>query len=313
MVRMLRWLGGAVFGLCLAALIPFLVEKGAEPKGHAVLWILYGALLVSAAAWFGATIASHVRARMMALEIKYSLDSSDEMAVSLRRERPQFVLLCVSIRNPNPFNIEGVAINVVIPQSFHGMCCSSRGDKLEQGRWITTLEPLPGDSRGSVYKDCWADNDVTLAGDGSKLVFFRMRATEAGVYHFKTMLFGNAPKQDSIFSLEVLESQTMTVGGTIGELLLEGEALSDPRSDQHVDEFSIWMEKLADVVRSLAQEDRDWWANAIADAPPYKPHPDLARLAIASRIPSLYDLRRRLDSPGSALARAFRGGLYKRA
>lgn len=46
----------AVFALTLAALIPFLVVKGTEPSGHAVLWILCGVLIASALIWAVATV-----------------------------------------------------------------------------------------------------------------------------------------------------------------------------------------------------------------------------------------------------------------
>jgi hypothetical protein len=313
MARAVQWLGGAIFGLSLAALIPFLVEKDAEPKDHAVLWILYGALVVSALAWLVATILLKARARLVPLEIEYSLDSSDELKISLRADRPQLVLLCVAIRNPNPFNLRGVAINSLIPQGLQGVRVGSHGEKIEEGRWLTTLEPLPDDPGSSVYKDCWADDDIAMAGSGSKLLFFRLRVAEPGVGYFKTLLFGDAPQQSAVARLDVRESSTPTVGGIIGELIFEGEALSDPRFEQHLSKFQIWIEKLDDVTRSLSDEDRRWWDNVTADVPAHRPDLNQARLAILSRIPPLYDLRRRLERPGDPLRRSFRGGLFKRA
>lgn len=49
-------LAGSVFGLTLAASIPFWIIKGTKPSGDAVLWILYGVLLVSGAIWLFATV-----------------------------------------------------------------------------------------------------------------------------------------------------------------------------------------------------------------------------------------------------------------
>ena len=105
MVRTLRGLAGAVFGLALAALVPFLIEKGAAPKGNAVLGILYILLGISFVVWLIASLAvwrdSYQRPRP--LSIIYSLDGSPEMRIPFRLGRPQSVLLSVGLRNPNPF------------------------------------------------------------------------------------------------------------------------------------------------------------------------------------------------------------------
>jgi hypothetical protein len=52
MRRLLQGIAAGVFGVTLAALIPFWIVKGTEPAGHMVLWILYGALATSALIWF---------------------------------------------------------------------------------------------------------------------------------------------------------------------------------------------------------------------------------------------------------------------
>jgi len=46
----------AVFGVTFAALIPFWITKGAEPSGHAVLWILYGISIGSGLVWLATTV-----------------------------------------------------------------------------------------------------------------------------------------------------------------------------------------------------------------------------------------------------------------
>jgi len=55
--RLVQLLAGGAFGMALAATIPFLVEQGTEPKGHIVMWLLYGAIAVSAILWSLATYA----------------------------------------------------------------------------------------------------------------------------------------------------------------------------------------------------------------------------------------------------------------
>jgi hypothetical protein len=40
----------------LTALIPFWIVKGAQPSGHAVLWVLYGVLVASLIVWLLAEI-----------------------------------------------------------------------------------------------------------------------------------------------------------------------------------------------------------------------------------------------------------------
>jgi hypothetical protein len=56
MLRDLRLLAGSVLGLIVAATIPFVIERGTEPAGDAVLWGLYGAAALAVTAWVVTTI-----------------------------------------------------------------------------------------------------------------------------------------------------------------------------------------------------------------------------------------------------------------
>lgn len=315
MMRIIRWLAGAIFGLSLATLIPFLVEKGAQPKGHAVLWVVYGALAISGLVWLGVTIALRLDTsrRPEPLEIIYSLDGSPNLRMSLRDKRPQSVLLCVGIKNPNPYNLEGVAINSLIPQGLRVVRCGAHGEPVEKGHWLTTPERLSGEPPPGIHKDFWVDDNVTFAGNGSKLLFFKLRVSHPGTYYLKTLLFGNVPEQAEVAQLEVSASEDRTLGVTIGELIYEGENLSSDGAEPHANNFQIWIEKLATLTRSIPEENRRWWIDTTTDAP--QPGHGLVqdRLAISSRLPALYDLRRRLDRPGDPLRRTFQGGLYKQA
>lgn len=315
MVRLVQLLAGGIFGVSIAALIPFVVEKGAEPKGHAVLWVLYGTLSISALVWLAASLVTWLnsRRRPEPFETVYSLDGSSDLCMRLRLGHPQSVLLCVGIRNPNPYNLEGVAVNVLIPQGLHVSRCGAHGQPTEKGHWLTTPEQLPGESHPGSHKDLWADDNVTFAGRGSKLLFFRLRIVEPGTYHLKTLLFGSIPDQVQVARLGVTSSEHRTLGIVIGELIYDGENLSDDQVEPHAHKFEIWMERLATLTRSIPEDNRRWWIDATADAP--QPGHGLTqdRLAIAARLPALYDLRRRLDQPDNPLGRSFRGGLYKRA
>jgi hypothetical protein len=57
-----------VFGVSLAALIPFWIVKGAQPSGHAVLWVLYGVASASALIWL---LAAFLRRRRDAQGLRY--------------------------------------------------------------------------------------------------------------------------------------------------------------------------------------------------------------------------------------------------
>jgi hypothetical protein len=55
--RIVQRLAASTFGVAVAAVIPFLAEKGTEPKGHAVVWGLYSLIVGSAIVWALATLA----------------------------------------------------------------------------------------------------------------------------------------------------------------------------------------------------------------------------------------------------------------
>ncbi len=63
MAEGVRRTAAAVFGLTLAALIPFWIIKGTQPSGHAVLWALYGLLIASGLTWLVATFLIRGRER----------------------------------------------------------------------------------------------------------------------------------------------------------------------------------------------------------------------------------------------------------
>jgi hypothetical protein len=303
MVRTVRWLAGAVFGLSLATLIPFLAEKGAEPKGHAVLWILYGILGVSALTWLVASLIAWLGTSRQPkpLVIVYSLDGSQDLRVMLRRGRPQSVLLSVGFKNPNPYNLEGVAINSLFPQGLRVTRCGSHGQPLDnqKGHWLTTPERLPDEPAPGVHKDYWADENVTIAGNGSKVLFFKMRLIEPGSYHFLTRLFGNVPAQEQVACLEVVETEDMFVGSILNELIHDGEELANRPANAFSGNraaYQQWITELIFATAVLEDNDRKWWEGATGEEVPGAD--DQWRSNIASRnVPALYDLRRRLDRP----------------
>jgi hypothetical protein len=49
-------MAGGVFGVTLAALIPFWIIKGTQPTGDAVLTVLYGVLIASGITWLGISL-----------------------------------------------------------------------------------------------------------------------------------------------------------------------------------------------------------------------------------------------------------------
>lgn len=300
MVRSIRWLAGAVFGLALATLIPFLVEKGAAPKGHAVLWVLYGALALSAVVWLWATgLARHGSPKTRPLSITYTLDGGPNLRVQLRPGRPQVALLEVALQNPNSFNLEGIAVNSLIPHGLRVFRCGMDGKEREAGSWLTTPEKLPNEPSPGIPKDYWADENMTVAGNGTKLLLFKLRITRPGTYYLKTLVFGSVEKQHVETALEVIETEDMTIGAIIAELIHDGERLADGRQGPPGMTVARWREEAAFLVGFIPEEDRLWWADKTADSPLGMTDAERDHQLLALRVPALYELRRRLHRPPS--------------
>ena len=302
MIRATRWLAGSVFGLAVAALVPFLIEKGTAPRGHAVLWLLYGAIAVSLVVWCAASLVDWKMApRPAPLEIAYSFDGHSEISVPFRKGRPQSLLVSVGLRNPNPYNLDGVAINCLFPQGLRAERCGAHGESLgnPKGHWLSTPERLAGEPAAGTHKDYWADENLTVAGNGSKLLFFRVRVNEPGRIHLLTRVFGNVPPSEAPASLEIVETESMIVGGIINELICAGEALAAPSENVFLGNkraYEDWKTELIFATAFLPDEDRRWWEAATAEDVPGSD--DVWRRNMAARdVPVLYDLRRRLDRP----------------
>jgi hypothetical protein len=300
MVRSIRWIVGGVFSLALATLIPFLVEKGAAPKGHTVLWGLYAALAISAVVWLLATwFARHSSPKTEPLSIIYTLDGSPNLCVQLRPGRPQIALLEVALKNSNSFNLEGIAVNSLIPHGLRVFRCGMDGKEREAGSWLTTSEKLPDEPSPGMPKDYWADENMTVAGNGTKLLLFKLRITRPGTYFLKTLVFGSVEKQQEEAMLKVTETERMTIGAIIAELIHDGERLTDGRQAAQGMTFARWREEGAFLVGFIPREDQRWWADKTADPPLGFTDAERDRHLVASRVPALYELRRRLDRPPS--------------
>lgn len=300
MPRTIRWVAGAVFSLALATLIPFLVEKGAAPKGHAVLWVLYVSLGVSLVAWLVATVIER-SPRLKPLEIIYSLDGSSGMQVPLRRGRPQSVLVSVGLKNPNPCNLEGVAINSLFPQGLQVERCGAHGESLPNptAHWLSTPERLPSEPLPGTPKNYWADENMIIAGNGSKLFFFKIQLIQPGTLHLLTRVFGNVPECDETARVEVVETEDEFLGGIVNELIHDGESLVSSPDNVFFGnkaDYQQWRMELIFAIAALEDDDRRWWEAATsADVPGSG---DVWRSNMAARdVPVLYDLRRRLDRP----------------
>jgi hypothetical protein len=83
----MRKVAGSVFGLTLAALIPFWAVKGTEPAGHAALWLLYGVLLATGVV-FVATYAPARYRPSVKVQVRWpSLGDRPLKALKARRKR----------------------------------------------------------------------------------------------------------------------------------------------------------------------------------------------------------------------------------
>jgi hypothetical protein len=293
MVRTIKWLAGGVFSLSVATLVPFLAEKGTEPKGHAVLWVLYGLVAVSAFTWQGTTLIGHFKTAggPKPLEINYSLDGSSEMRIPFRCGRPQRVLISVGLKNPNPFNLEGVAINSLFPQGLQVERCGAHGEPLDnpRGHWLSAPERLPDEPPSGTHKDYWADENVTIAGNGSKVLFFKLRIAQPGTIYLLTRIFGNVPERQQATTLEVIETEDMLLVGIVNELIHDGEALANSASIKFGGDpkKQRWREELIFATAALDDEDRKCWEVATQGA----------GQSPSQIVPILYDLRRRIDWP----------------
>jgi len=290
-------LGLAGIGVGLLAFLADRLEWGMSSLAQAIFIVLAVALLAVGIAFFGA--ATFGRPRTKPLQIHYALEGGSSFRMLLRAGHPQTVLLQVGLENPNPFNLEGVAINSLIPQGLQQGRCGSHGQLLDRGHWLSTLEKLENEPDPGTPKDYWADENVTVAGEGSKLLFFKLRISRPGSYFFKTLLFGSVPKQHEEAMLEVIDSDSQTFGGTIGELISEGERLTPDGPVTAAMNIQEWVNQLAFLTGALPDQDRHWWTVATADAPALDSGWTIRdeRQVITSRLPLLYDLRRRLDRP----------------
>lgn len=288
--------------MAVAALIPFLIEKGAAPRGHAVFYILCGAIVISAISWCLASWAGRKKdPKWVPLEITYTLDGNSEMRVALRKGRPQSLLVSVGLKNPNPYNLDGVAINCLFPQGLRVERCGAHGESLQnpRGHWLSTPERLEGEPVSATHKDYWADENVTIAGSGSKVLFFRIRVAEPGTIHLLTRIFGNAPASDTLASLKITETEDEYLGGIVNELIHDGEALVAPAENVffgNSNAYQRWKTELIFATAFLPDEDRRWWETATREDVPGSE--DVWRRNMAARdVPILYDLRRRIDRP----------------
>lgn len=283
-----------------AGLLVFLADRlewGLSSLVQATLIVLAVALLVLGIAYIGAATLGGTRTKP--LKIHYFLEGGSGFRMLLRTGHPQTVLLGVGLENPNPFNLEGVAINSLIPQGLQQGRCGGQGQPLNGGDWLSTPEQLENEPEPGTPKDSWAEANVTVAGEGIKLIFFKLRISRPGTYFFKTLLFGSVPKKHEEVMLEVIDSDSQTFGGTIGELISEGERLTPGGPVTATMNIQEWVNQLVFLTDALPDEDRHWWSAATAEAPALNSGWTIRdeRQVITSRLPLLYDLRRRLDRP----------------
>jgi len=295
-------LGLAGIGAGLFVFLADRLEWGLSSLLQAVLFVLAAALLVVGIAYVGAAILGGTRTKP--LRIHYALEGGSGFRMQIRAGHPQTVLLRVALENPNPFNLEGVAINSLIPQGLQQGRCGSDGQSLDGGHWLSTPEKLENEPEPGAPKDYWADENVTVAGEGSKLIFFKLRVSRPGSYFFKTLLFGSVLKDHEEAVLEVGEGDHQTFGGTIGELISEGERLTPDGPVTATMNIQEWVNQLVFLTSALPDEDHAWWRVATAEAPALNSSWTIRsdREVIAFRLPLLYALRRRLDRPSKAIS-----------
>jgi hypothetical protein len=272
-----------------------------SPLLQAILIVLAVGLIVVGIAYVGAAALGGSRTKP--LRIHYALEGGAEFRMQIRTGHPQTVLLRVGLENPNPFNLEGVAVNSLIPQGLQLGRCGSDGQPLDGGHWLSTPERLENEPAPGAPKDYWADENISVAGEGTKVIFFKLRVSRPGSYFLKTLLFGSVPKKHEEAMLEVTDGDNQTFGGTIGELISEGERLTPDGPVISTTNIQEWVNQLVFLTGALPDEDRQWWTIATAEAPALDAGWTIRseREVIAFRLPLLYALRRRLDRPAEVV------------
>lgn len=294
-------LGLAGIGVGLLIFLADRLEWGISPLADAVLIVLAIVLTVAGIGYVGYALL--LREKVEPIEIVYAVGGHSEMQVGTHDDRPQIVLLQVGLRNPNPFNLEGVAVNSLIPQGLQQGRCDAHGRALGGGQWFTTSERLTAEPAPGTVKDYWADENVTIAGNGSKLLFFKLKVVEPGNLHLKTLLFGNAPEQYRETILEVVPQSYRRLGTMIGELIYQGERLLAESVDGGLpDALWTWLEELEELRFSIPDQHQRWWLEATAAGDGV----GLDATHVGRTVAALYDLRRRLepsdlDRPGGGI------------
>ena len=294
-------LGVAVIGIAVG-LVPFLADQVGWTLNDAevvVLAILVAGLLIAGIA---IEVLARRQPRLREVEISIGLDAGSPLGINVRPGEPQIVLMEVVLTNPNPFNLEGIAVNVWIPQ---GLClgrCGLRGEPAERGHWLTEQLQLSSEPASGAHKDFWADEGISIAGNGSKLLFFKLCVADPGEHYLKVQIFGDVPKHEALARLDVRLADSITFGGTIGELIYRGEHIQEgPEtvfSDQaHRGAHGDFTVQLAFLTGMIPDEDRAWWHRVTNGISPAGSGAIWRSQLAADHVPHLYELRRRLARP----------------
>jgi hypothetical protein len=164
------------------------------------------------------------------------VDGSSDLSLDLRDERPQARLLEVGIWNPNPTDLEGVYINVLMTEGIKARDsarCDHYGNPKNEGWWARPTPEAIGDdeSKGDSYKDYWgADKPGLTITPHASILTFKLIFKEPGKYRVRVKLWGGdvgEETEDDAF-VSVTAADELDEGrDAISEAIYRGERLRD--------------------------------------------------------------------------------------
>lgn len=229
--------------------------------------------------------------------VRHTLDGHASLRIGLRPDRPQVVLWESGIENPNAFNLDGVAINALVTEGVRVGYCNADGEVSDRGGWLTTPERFEHEPEPGSHKEYWACGDLTLPGEGHRLVRIKLRIDKPGTYYLCTELFGSVRKQRKYTDLVVTEAEQVGVRGILGELISTGESIArGPAAalEDNAEEHGAWVIDTAMAQETMPEPHRAWLRQQL-DRTSVGGSGTAWRIAHAKAVlPHLYEARRRV-------------------
>lgn len=288
-----------IAALCLAAAaIPTAVATASSGVVSTIAWVVAVLLLLSG---IGLAWSAYRGKPASAPVISLRMYGESQMKLRLREGHDQVALIEVGIENSNPFNLTGVAINALFPETLEVAYVDQDGVTKSGGAWLETDERLPGEPAPFPHKRYWSEGGISLPGSGSFVAYFRVRVTEPGDYYLAAELFGSVEKsrEYEILSVATAEIDDEDAVVQLGEVIAKGEAVLTSTPSVYDDgvkgDFAEWIIACSYMEAVLPPHLRAWYENVIEEI---RDEPGTGdpwyRTQIRARLPYLHRLRRRV-------------------